>query len=102
LSWTLPKLNTDGSAATTVATVEIYRLATDRNQPAPDSKSFAQSAHLWKSIPKQVLDTYPQGIKLSSDMFQAPTQRRLSAFAPLCGESRHQQEAECGLSKSFR
>ena len=71
LSWTLPKLNTDGSAATTVATVEIYRLATDRNQPAPDSKSFAQSAHLWKSIPKQVLDTYPEGMKLSfSDTFQ--------------------------------
>jgi hypothetical protein len=71
LSWTLPKLNTDGSAATTVATVEIYRLATDRNQPAPDSKWFAQSAHLWKSIPKQVLDTYPPDMKLSfSDTFQ--------------------------------
>jgi hypothetical protein len=71
LSWTLPKLNTDGSAATTVATVEIYRLATDRNQPAPDSKSFAQSARLWKTIPKQILDTYPQGMKLSfSDTFQ--------------------------------
>lgn len=71
LSWTLPKLNTDGSAATTVATVEIYRLATDHNQPAPDSKSFAQSAQLWKNIPKQVLATYPQGMKLSfSDTFQ--------------------------------
>jgi len=71
LSWTLPKLNTDGSTATTVATVEIYRLASDRNQPAPDSKSFAQSAQLWKSIPKQVLATYPQGEKLSiSDTFQ--------------------------------
>ena len=71
MSWTLPKLNTDGSAATTVATVEIYRLATDRNQPVPDSKSFVQSAQLWKSMPKQVLDTYPQGMKLSfSDTFQ--------------------------------
>jgi len=71
LSWTLPKLNTDGSAATTVATVEIYRLATGRNQPAPDSESFAKAARLWKSIPKQILDTYPQGMKLSSsDTFQ--------------------------------
>jgi hypothetical protein len=71
LSWTLPKLNTDGSAATTVASVEIYRLATDRNQPAPDSKLFAQSAQLWKSIPKLVLATYPEGAKLSlSDTFQ--------------------------------
>jgi hypothetical protein len=71
LSWTLPKLNTDGSAATTVAMVEIYRLASNRNQPVPDSKSFAQSAQLWKSIPKQVLDTYPQGEKLSlSDSFE--------------------------------
>ena len=71
LSWTLPKLNTDGSAATTVATVEIYRLAIDRNQPDPDSKSFAKAAQLWQSIPKQILDTYPQGTKLSfSDTFQ--------------------------------
>ncbi len=67
LSWTLPKLNTDGSAATTVATVEIYRLSTDRNQPAPDPKSFAQSAQVWKSISKQVLATYPEGTKLSFD-----------------------------------
>ena len=71
LTWTLPKLNTDGSAATTVTIVEIYRLATDHHQPAPDSKTFAQSAQLWKSIPKQILDTYPQGMKLSfSDTFQ--------------------------------
>jgi hypothetical protein len=71
LTWTLPKLNTDGSTATTVATVEIYRLATDHQQPAPDSKTFAQSAQPWKSIPKQILDTYPQGMKLSfSDTFQ--------------------------------
>ncbi len=71
LSWTLPKLNTDGSSATTVATVEIYRLVTDHNQPAPDSKAFAQSAQPWKSIPKQILDTYPQGMKLSfSDTFE--------------------------------
>ncbi len=67
LSWTLPKLNTDGSAATTVATVEIYRLSTDRNQPSPDPKSFAQSAQIWKSISKQVLATYPEGAKLSFD-----------------------------------
>ena len=71
LSWTLPKLNTDGSAATTVTAVEIYRLVTDRKQPAPDSTSFAQSAQLWKSIPKLVLATYPEGAKLSlSDTFQ--------------------------------
>lgn len=71
LSWTLPKLNTDGSAATTVAIVEIYRLATDRNQLAPDPKSFVQSAQLRKSIPKQILDTYPSGMKLSfSEEFQ--------------------------------
>jgi len=71
LSWTLPKLNTDGSAATTVATVEIYRLSTDRNQSAPDPKLFAQSAQLWKAIPKQVLATYPEGAKLSfEDTFE--------------------------------
>jgi len=71
LSWTIPKLNTDGSATTTVATVEVYRLATDRNQPAPDSKSFARAAQPWKSLPKQILDTYPQGVKLSlSDTFE--------------------------------
>jgi hypothetical protein len=71
LSWTLPKLNTDGSAAATVATVEIYRLVTDHSQPAPDLKAFAQSTHPWKSIPKQILDTYPQGMKLSfSDTFE--------------------------------
>jgi len=70
LSWTIPKLNTDGSAATTVATVEVYRLATDRNQAAPDSRSFAKVAQPWKSLPKQILDTYPQGMKLSlSDTF---------------------------------
>jgi len=71
LSWTLPKLNTDGSSATTVASVEIYRLVTDHNQPTPDPKAFAQSAQPWKSIPKQILDTYPQGMKLSfSDTFE--------------------------------
>jgi hypothetical protein len=71
LSWTLPKLNTDGSSATTVSTVEIYRLVTDHNQPAPDSKAFAQSTQPWKSIPKEILDTYPQGTKLSfSDTFE--------------------------------
>ena len=71
LSWTLPKLNTDGSSATTVATVEIYRLVTDRNQPTPDSKAFAASTQPWKSIPKQILDTYTQGMKLSfSDTFE--------------------------------
>lgn len=71
MSWTLPKLNTDGSAASTVAEVQIYRLTTDFNQAAPDSKTFAQSAQPWKSIPKQILDTYPQGMKLSiSDTFE--------------------------------
>jgi hypothetical protein len=100
LSWTLPKLNTDGSTATTVATVEIYRLAADRNQPAPDSKSFAQSVHLWKSIPKQVLDTYPQGMKLSfSDTFQEFEGRdifRRSLYYALKVVNNKQQDA--GLS----
>ncbi len=68
----MPKLNTDGSAVSTLTTLEIYRVASDRSQPAPlDSKLFAQSAQLWKSIPKEVLATYPPGEKLVfSDTFQ--------------------------------
>lgn len=68
LSWTLPKLNTDGSAATTVAEVQIYRLTTGLNQAAPDSRTFAQ-AQPWQSISKQILDTYPQGKLSFSDTF---------------------------------
>jgi hypothetical protein len=71
LSWSLPKLNTDGSTATTVAAVEVYRLATVRGQPAPDPKSFAETAQLWKTIPRQILATYPEGGPLSiADAFE--------------------------------
>lgn len=71
MSFSLPKLNTDGSTAITVAAVEVYRLAILRNQPAPDPKSFAEAAQLWKTVPKQVLVTYPEGEPLSiSDAFE--------------------------------
>ena len=74
LSWTLPKLNTDGSAATTLATVEIYRFSSPRSQAVPvDPKEFVRIAKLWKSLSKQILDTYSAGEKVVvGDTFEDP------------------------------
>lgn len=64
LSWTLPTLNTDGSAATTLAAVEIYRMVADSSAAAPDLKQFGTSAVLWKRFPKESFDSLRDGSKL--------------------------------------
>jgi hypothetical protein len=65
LSWTLPKLNTDGSAATTLSRVEIYRL---RARAAPavnlDSKRFGEYAMKWRVLDKVNFDAYEEGDKI--------------------------------------
>lgn len=64
LSCQLPKLNTDGSAATTLSAVEIYRLTSQQpNMGVPDAKLFLESSP-WKTIPKDDLNKYSQGDKL--------------------------------------
>ena len=67
LSWTLPRLNTDGSAATTIASVEIYRAM---RQPG---KSPVSASSLKPSDPWQVVQTGPSGAsgrKGSSDLLE--------------------------------
>ena len=65
LSWTLPKLNTDGSAATTLSMIEIYRIASSSAGPvvlAPTQ--FGESAEVWRRIPKDDFAKFQEGEKL--------------------------------------
>jgi hypothetical protein len=65
LSWTLPKLNTDGSAATTLSMIEIYRIASSSAGPvvlAP--RQFGESAETWRRIPKDDFARFQEGGKL--------------------------------------
>ncbi len=53
LSWTLPKLNTDGSTATTLASVEIFRAIRRPGSPPASARTLTES-NRW-----QVLQTGP-------------------------------------------
>ena len=65
LSWTLPKLNTDGSAATTLVRVEVFRLSTDSSQNSrPDKAFFVRSALKWKVFQEDDFDSHREGGKI--------------------------------------
>lgn len=65
LSWTLPKLNTDGSAATTLVRVEVFRLSADSSQnAAPDKALFVRSALKWKVFQEHDFDNHREGGKI--------------------------------------
>ena len=65
LSWTLPKLNTDGSGATTLSRVEIYRLRERAGSALNlDRKHFGQYAMKWMVLDKVNFDAYKEGDKL--------------------------------------
>jgi hypothetical protein len=65
LSWTLPKLNIDGSEAKSLARLEIYRLST---QPGtvilPDLDQSGYSATKWMVLETSSFDNYRVGEKL--------------------------------------
>ncbi len=63
LSWTLPKLNTDGSAATTLQRVEIYRLRS-KSVTHLDPATFAHLATKWLVIDEVNFEAYREGEKL--------------------------------------
>jgi len=72
LLWTLPKLNTDGSTATTLSRVEVYRL---REKAGPtvnlDGKRFSDYATKWMVLDKVNFDAYQEGDKIIlSDSWQ--------------------------------
>jgi hypothetical protein len=65
LSWTLPKFNIDGSEATTLARLEIYRLSTQPGSAIlPEKDQFGHSATKWRVIEKNSFDSYRVGEKL--------------------------------------
>lgn len=65
LSWTLPRLNTDGSAATTLSRVEIYRLREKAGYPVNlDTRRFEQHAMKWMVLDKVNFDAYKEGDKI--------------------------------------
>jgi len=64
LSWTLPKLNTDGSAATTLSAIEIYRLVPQQPQTQGLGAKLLLESSPWKTILKDDLNQYSQGNKL--------------------------------------
>ena len=65
LSWTVPKFNTDGSAATTLSRVEIYRLRGKSDSTvAINGGLFVQSAVKWMGLDKVNFDAYREGEKL--------------------------------------
>ena len=65
LSWTLPKLNTDGSAATTSAGVEVYRLSADSSQNViPEKALFVRFALKWKVFEEPDFEAQREGGKL--------------------------------------
>jgi hypothetical protein len=65
LSYTLPKLNTDGSAATTLSAIEIYRLiSTQVNISLRDAKQSLESMVPWKKLVKDELSKYTPGSKI--------------------------------------
>ncbi len=64
LSWTLPKLNVEGSEATTLEWVEIYRLSQPPGASGVSKDQFGQEASLLSKIPKQGFETYRQGEKM--------------------------------------
>jgi hypothetical protein len=65
LSWTLPQLNIDGSKATTLDRLEIYRLSTQPgNAILPDMDQSGYSAAKWMVLEKNSFDNYRNGEKL--------------------------------------
>jgi hypothetical protein len=72
LSWTLPKLNTDGSAATTLSRVEIYRVRkTNGSAVTLDTKRFSEDAAKWMVLNKVNFEAYQEGEKIVlSDLLQ--------------------------------
>ncbi len=65
LSWTVPKLNTDGSAAVTLSRLEVYRF---RGKAEPtetlDSSQFARYATKWMVLDRANFDAYSEGDKI--------------------------------------
>jgi hypothetical protein len=64
LSWTVPKLNTDGSAATTLSVVEIYRTNSNSARPVVTPGQFRESAEIWRRLPKDEFGKFQEGEKL--------------------------------------
>ena len=65
LSWTLPQLNTDGSAATTLSRIEVYRLREKTHSISNlEITQFALSARKWMVLDKVNFDAYIEGGKI--------------------------------------
>ena len=65
LSWTLPKLNTDGSAAITLSRLEVYRFRGKADSLASlDVSQFNQYAMKWMVLDKANFDAYTEGDKI--------------------------------------
>jgi len=65
LSWTLPQLNTDGSAAATLSRIEVYRLREKANSVSNlETTQFELSARKWMVLDKVNFDAYTEGGKI--------------------------------------
>ena len=65
LSWTVPKFNTDGSAATTLHRIEVYRLRRQSDTTvAVNEGLFIQSAIKWRVLDEVNFGAYREGEKL--------------------------------------
>jgi hypothetical protein len=101
LSWTLPKLNTDGSAATTLSRVEIYRLR-ERSDPVAtlDSKHFSEHAVKWMVLNKVNFDAYQEGdrIVLSDSLQDLDTSEVLQSMFAYAIRVLNNKKQDAGFS----
>lgn len=101
LSWTLPKLNTDGSGATTLSRVEIYRLRERAGSALNlDHKHFGEYAMKWMVLDKVNFDAYKEGDKLvlSDSLQNLETGEMLESVFAYATKALNNKKQDAGFS----
>jgi hypothetical protein len=78
LSWSVPRLNTNGSEAATLESLEIFRVDRPMGESPLSRKQFSQAAILITTILKSAFDSYQEANKLVyADTLQGVDEKEL-------------------------
>lgn len=78
LNWSVPRLNTNGSEATTLVYLEIFRVDQPTGLSSLSKDQFSQVATLITTIPKSAFDSYREADKLVyADTLQGVSEKEL-------------------------
>jgi hypothetical protein len=101
LSWTLPQLNTDGSAATTLSRMEVYRLREKANSVSNlEITRFVPSARKWIVLDKVNFDAYTEGgsIALQDHLENLDTEEILQSLFTYGVKALNSKKQDSGFS----